>query len=279
MTGALLVAGCGRSSSLAARRSSRARGGAHRSACSETGLLSRPGSRVTIDDGNRALSRRSIRCGPTARSKSRWVSPAGRRGDRRDGRGAWDFPVGTRFWKEFAFNGRKVETRMLWRASARPVVVCELRRGTTRRPMRCSRPNDGVPGVAESRPGKRHSIPVRERLPRVPRGERPTAARLHRAAALDRSRPAATHAEPLHAGDGDAGDARDRANALEAARSQRWSPRRRAFAPANPRTRAALGYSLANCGTCHNGSGEIAALGPLAEAATSCADGDAVASA
>ena len=30
---------------------------------------------------------------------------------------AWEFPVGTKFWKEFAFNGRKVETRFLWRAS------------------------------------------------------------------------------------------------------------------------------------------------------------------
>src|SRR6188768_2380751 len=26
----------------------------------------------------------------------------------------WDLPVGTKFWKEFSFNGRKVETRFLW---------------------------------------------------------------------------------------------------------------------------------------------------------------------
>jgi mono/diheme cytochrome c family protein len=31
----------------------------------------------------------------------------------------------------------------------------------------------------------------------------------------------------------------------------------------NPRTRAALGYLVANCGSCHNGRGEIAALGPV----------------
>ena len=32
--------------------------------------------------------------------------------------GEWTFPVGTRFWKEFTFNGRKVETRFIWRAAA-----------------------------------------------------------------------------------------------------------------------------------------------------------------
>ena len=26
----------------------------------------------------------------------------------------WELPVGTKFWKEFSFNGRKVETRFLW---------------------------------------------------------------------------------------------------------------------------------------------------------------------
>ncbi|NOU31844.1 MAG: hypothetical protein HOO96_28405 [Polyangiaceae bacterium] len=29
--------------------------------------------------------------------------------------GAWIFPVGTRFWKEFALGGRRVETRFLWK--------------------------------------------------------------------------------------------------------------------------------------------------------------------
>jgi hypothetical protein len=33
----------------------------------------------------------------------------------------------------------------------------------------------------------------------------------------------------------------------------------------NPRTRAALGYLFANCGSCHDGTGEIAALGPVFE--------------
>jgi mono/diheme cytochrome c family protein len=35
------------------------------------------------------------------------------------------------------------------------------------------------------------------------------------------------------------------------------------IATGNPRTRQVLGYLVANCGTCHNGRGEIAALGPI----------------
>jgi hypothetical protein len=46
---------------------------------------------------------------------------------------------------------------------------------------------------------------------------------------------------------------------------------------ANPRTRAALGYLVANCGSCHNGRGEIAALGPVLRYDELRADADAVA--
>src|SRR5262245_46399422 len=51
-------------------------------------------------------------------TKTRWVYlPPGTSIDARNDDN-WEFPVGTRFWKEFAFNGRKVETRMLWKTSA-----------------------------------------------------------------------------------------------------------------------------------------------------------------
>ena len=50
-------------------------------------------------------------------TKRRWVYlPPGAPIDARDA-AEWQFPAGTRFWKEFSFNGRKVETRMIWRAS------------------------------------------------------------------------------------------------------------------------------------------------------------------
>jgi hypothetical protein len=49
------------------------------------------------------------------------------------------------------------------------------------------------------------------------------------------------------------------------------------IATSNPRTRAVLGYLLANCGSCHNGRGEIAALGPTLPVDALLRDGDAVA--
>jgi hypothetical protein len=48
-------------------------------------------------------------------TKRRWISlPPGAAIDGSDP-DAWIFPVGTRLWKEFSFNGQKVETRYLER--------------------------------------------------------------------------------------------------------------------------------------------------------------------
>ena len=47
----------------------------------------------------------------------------------------------------------------------------------------------------------------------------------------------------------------------------------------HPQTRAALGYLVANCSSCHNGRGEIAALGPTIRLDELLRDADAVASA
>jgi mono/diheme cytochrome c family protein len=49
------------------------------------------------------------------------------------------------------------------------------------------------------------------------------------------------------------------------------------IATANPRTRAVLGYLSTNCGSCHDGEGEIAALGPVLKIRDLLQDGDAVA--
>lgn len=46
---------------------------------------------------------------------------------------------------------------------------------------------------------------------------------------------------------------------------------------ASPATRAVLGYLAANCGVCHNGRGEIAALGPTIRYRDLLEDGEAVA--
>ena len=50
--------------------------------------------------------------------KSRWAQlPAGQKIDATNP-DEWTFPVGTKFWKEFQVGGRRVETRLFWKASA-----------------------------------------------------------------------------------------------------------------------------------------------------------------
>jgi hypothetical protein len=49
------------------------------------------------------------------------------------------------------------------------------------------------------------------------------------------------------------------------------------IATRDPETRALLGYLAANCGACHNGSDEIAVVGPSLKFSDLMADGDAVA--
>src|SRR6185503_1868432 len=76
--------------------------------------------------------------------KSRWILlPEGATIDTTDP-DHWIFPVGTKLWKEFAFGGRKVETRFSWRASQTEAVFA---------------PEAGVRNAVEIAPGKRHSIP------------------------------------------------------------------------------------------------------------------------
>ncbi|KAB2856267.1 MAG: hypothetical protein F9K43_27210, partial [Bauldia sp.] len=61
---------------------------------------------------------------------------------------AWEFPVGTRFWKEFSFGGRKVETRMLWKATRERWVVAAYVWNDDQTDAVLA-PQAGVAGVAE----------------------------------------------------------------------------------------------------------------------------------
>jgi hypothetical protein len=50
-------------------------------------------------------------------AKTRWVSlPAGEKIDVSDA-DAWRFPIGTKFWKEFKWKDKRVETRLFWKVS------------------------------------------------------------------------------------------------------------------------------------------------------------------
>ena len=188
--------------------------------------------------------------------KSRWIRlPPGARIDARRV-DQWVFPVGTRLWKEFAFHGRKVETRLLWRSSDESWSYASYVWNAEQTDATLA-PPEGVRGVAEIAPGRWHAIPSRDDCRACHDGSATpvlgfTALQL----STDRD-PAAPNAEPLMPGMLTLeslvnGDVLDPPRAELAARPPRI--------PGDPRTRAALGYLTANCGHCHNEQSAVATV-------------------
>jgi mono/diheme cytochrome c family protein len=185
----------------------------------------------------------------------------------------WTFPVGTKFWKEFSLNGRKVETRFLWKASDAgwvPAVYVWNEDGTDA----TLAPEDGLPGFIEVAPGKRHTIPSRADCAACHGSKRPvplgfTALQL----STDRD-PNAIHGEPLRPEMLTLETLGNERRLLHAESLLAAPPRIKA---ADPATRAVLGYLVANCSMCHNGGGEIAALAPVIRVPELLQDADAVA--
>jgi hypothetical protein len=123
---------------------------------SDTGLYANPAT-LAVDPRNRPFTPQYPLWSDGA-AKRRWVRlPDGATIDARDV-DAWDLPVGTRFWKEFTFNGVRVETRHFVKTGAdqwafASYVWTHDQRDATRAPA------DGVPDAAEIAPGKWHNIP------------------------------------------------------------------------------------------------------------------------
>jgi mono/diheme cytochrome c family protein len=238
----------------------------------DTGLYAR-GSVSEIASENRAFSPQYPLWTDGA-TKSRWVYlPPGSRIDASDF-DRWVIPVGTKFWKEFSFAGRKVETRMIWRASATRWVFATYlwNEGETDAVLA---PAEGVRNVADVATGKRHSIPAQTDCAACHGTARPgplgfTALQL----SPDRD-PNAIHGESLKPGMITLATLLDERLIDGVSRNVLASPPR--IATSNPRTRTVLGYLAANCGSCHNGRGEIAALGPILREADLLRDADGVA--
>ena len=128
---------------------------------SQTGLFGGQSPALTppsVDPGNRAFAPQYPLWSDGA-SKRRWVRlPEGSTIDTSNV-DAWEFPVGTRFWKEFQFAGHRVETRFLWRASADGWVFASYV-WNEQETDAVRAPEAGMPDVAEIAPGKFHSIPA-----------------------------------------------------------------------------------------------------------------------
>jgi mono/diheme cytochrome c family protein len=190
-------------------------------------------------------------------AKSRWMRlPAGTFIDASNP-DVWRFPVGTRFWKEFRFNGRRAETRFIehtrsgwqfaayaWNEDESDAVLV---------------PEDGIKYSVPITDDVRHAIPARADCRACHEGG-PLRALGVTALQLSPDRdPNAPHAEipPADAVTLPALIARGLVRGLP----PRFSATPPRIAASTPTARAALGYLQANCGHCHTGAGELKSLG------------------
>jgi hypothetical protein len=210
---------------------------------------------LTIDPRNRAYSPQYPLWSDGA-TKVRWVQlPPGAR-IRAEDVAAWDLPVGTRFWKEFAFGGRKVETRFLWRSTERTWSFAAYVWNEEQTDAMLA-PRDGVAALADIVPGKRHRIPsVDDCRACHENGRSPVLGFTALQLSTDRD-PAAPHAEPLGLGLVTLRTLVDE-RAFDAPHTEFIS--RPPRIPGDRLTRAALGYLSANCGMCHNEQGAVATV-------------------
>jgi hypothetical protein len=169
---------------------------------------------------------------------------------------AWEFPVGTKVWKEFGY-GRAIETRLIervasgswrfatyvWNADGTDAVLA---------------PEDGVVVAASDAPGGRYAVPSRNDC--VACHEGPAVPVLGFTAlqlSPDRD-PLAPHAEPRRAGHVDLASLVAQ-GVLRGLPSELLAAPPRIDAP-TPTARAALGYLHGNCGHCHNAAGALTGL-------------------
>ena len=239
---------------------------------SQTGLYeaSRPGA---IARGVRQFSPQYPLWSDGA-SKVRWISlPPGTAIDTTVP-GDWTFPVGTKFWKEFSFNGRKAETRFIWRATADRWIFASYA-WTAEGTDAVLAPEEGLPGVADIAAGKKHDIPAANDCRACHGTSRPGPLGFNALQLSTDRDPNAIHGEPLTGGMITL--AALQSDGLLSPSRPEWIASPPRIRTSDPQTRAVLGYFAANCGTCHNSSGEIAYAGPSLKHSDVAADGDAVA--
>jgi mono/diheme cytochrome c family protein len=222
----------------------------------ETGLYADP-ARLTVDPRNRSYSPQYPLWSDGA-DKSRWVYlPPGRKIDVSDP-DAWSFPEGTKFWKEFSFGGRRVETRYLERAgpaSWRVGTYLWNEAGTEA----TLAPREGLRDHVEIRPGIRHDIPSVADCGAC-HDSRGIEVLGFGALQLSTDRdPLAPHAEPLRPGMLTLETLVNEDRLSPASPSLLDRPPR--IAASSPRARAALGYLHGNCAACHNPRNPTAEVG------------------
>jgi hypothetical protein len=189
-------------------------------------------------------------------AKRRWIHiPRGAAidGSRAD---SWLFPLGTRIWKEFSFDGRRVETRLMERtASGWTYATYAWNEDESDAVLVPAR---GQVARAQVAPGLAHTIPSQLDCRACHEGETPVLGFSALQLSPDRD-PGAVHAEAPPPGAVDLVSlvGRGLLRGLPG-RLLREPPRIEANSPTE---RAALGYLHGNCGGCHQPSSTLARLG------------------
>ncbi len=223
---------------------------------SETGLYA--GGSLEIDPHNKPYAPQYPLWSDGAH-KERWIYlPPGTQIDATN-EDAWFFPVGTKLWKEFVFNGRRVETRFLWRASERGWVFASYEWNADQTEATLA-PEGGDPGVAEIAAGRRHSIPAVDDCHACHDSASAEVLGFNALQLSTDRDPNAIHGEPLAPGMVTLQTLLD-SGALTGGADLVTNPPR--IQANTPRERAVLGYLSTNCGVCHNGKTTLAELGML----------------
>ncbi|MFO1142421.1 MAG: hypothetical protein U1E59_08530 [Amaricoccus sp.] len=191
-------------------------------------------------------------------AKRRWISlPAGTAIDASDPEN-WVFPVGTRFWKEFAFGGQPVETRMIerladgsWRYAAY-AWSADGRQATLA-------PDTGLGNTYDLGGGRSHSIPSVGDC-KVCHEGRPTPIIGFSLLQLSPDRdPNGLHADPPPLPGVDLSYLVRAGLLTGLPESLLATPPR--IEASSPVERAVLGYFNGNCGHCHASDGKLQNVG------------------
>jgi hypothetical protein len=223
---------------------------------SQTGLFT--GSPEAIQKENRTFAPQYPLWSDGAH-KRRWIRlPRGTSIDARDPE-AWVFPVGTRFWKEFSFNGKKAETRFIektapsvWRFATyawNEAQTDALLVG-----------KEGQRNAMEISTGVKHDLPAEADCRACHEGVGRESILGFNALQLSADRdPNAPHKEEVPEG---------ALNLLALVQEKRlknapadWVEHPPVIAASTPTARAALGYLHANCWGCHNEKDPVASVG------------------
>lgn len=190
--------------------------------------------------------------------KRRWISLPVRAAIDGSDPEAWTFPAGTRFWKEFSFGGRRIETRFmelqedgtwLYAAYAWNADQSEARLVSEK----------GRPKAFDFGGGRSHLIPAINDCKSCHQGHRSEILGFSALQLSPARDPNAIHGEPMPAPGVDLAYLVE--NKLLKRLPRPLLDRPPAIQGATPAERAALGYLHGNCGHCHNDVGPMRNLG------------------